>query len=180
MVRRPLPPEARRPRVTEVLTDFEQLETSQAFLQAKQVVCALGTTMRRAGSPEAFRRVDHDYPLALARLALAQGASHFLLVSAVGASASSRVLYNRIKGELESAILALRYPSVTIVRPSLLLGERAEFRLGEEVARRLSFLMPGRYQPVAAWQVAEALVRAARDDHPGVRIIENRELRQIT
>ncbi len=178
LVRRPLPPEGRLRRVTEVVTDFDRLDASNAFNQARQVVCALGTTMRQAGSQDAFRRVDHDYPLALARLARAHGASHFLLVSAMGASASSRMFYNRVKGEVESAILTLGYPSVTIVRPSLLLGERAEFRLGEEIARRLSFLTPDRYKPVAAAQVAEAVVRAAREDRPGVRIIENPELRR--
>lgn len=177
MVRRPRPVEGRPSAITEVLTDFDRLEESAAFEGVQQVFCALGTTIRRAGSQPAFRVVDHDYPLRLARIALARGASHYLLVSAVGASPASRVFYNRVKGEVETAILALGYRSVTIARPSLLLGERAEFRLGEEVARRFSFLMPGRYKPVHATQVAAALVRAAREDRPGPRIIENQELR---
>lgn len=178
LVRRPLAPAMRLPKVTEVITDFDRLDDSPAFSDASQVVCSLGTTIRTAGSPDAFRRVDYDYPLALARLARSRGATHFLLVSALGASATSRVFYNRVKGELESAILTLGYPSVTIVRPSLLLGHRPEFRLGEEIARRLAFLTPARYKPVAASQVAEALVGAAREDRPGVRTIENRELRR--
>jgi len=178
LVRRPLPADARHPRITEVVTDFGRLEESPALEGVHQVFCALGTTIRQAGSQAAFRVVDHDYPLRLARGALARGASHFLLVSAVGASAASRVFYNRVKGEVEAAILALGYRSVTIVRPSLLLGERDEFRLGETVAGWFSFLMPGRYKPVHATRVAAALVAAAREDQPGARIIQNRELRR--
>lgn len=177
LVRRPLPTGARLPRIIEVVTDFDRLEDSPALEGVQQVFCALGTTIRQAGSQAAFRLVDHDYPLRLARGALARGASHFLLVSAVGASAASRVFYNRVKGEVDAAILALGYRSVTIVRPSLLLGERAEFRLGEAVAARFSFLMPAGYKPVHATQVAAALVAAAREDRPGARIIENQELR---
>lgn len=180
LVRRGLPPEAHLPKVTEAIIDFDRLDDSSAFHQASQVICALGTTIRKAGSRDAFRLVDYGYPMALARLARSHGATHFLLVSALGANAASWVFYNRVKGDLESAILALGYPSVTIVRPSLLLGERREFRLGEEIARRLSFLMPERYQPVAASLVARALVRAAREDRPGVRIIENSELRRAS
>lgn len=177
LTRRPLPEAERLPRVTEVLVDFENLDRTPSLLGAHQVICALGTTIRKAGSRDAFRRVDHDYPLRLARLALAQGGTHFLLVSALGADPRSRVFYSQVKGELEAAILALGFRAVTIARPSLLLGERGEFRMGEEIARRLAFLTPGRYKPVAAWQVAEALVRAAREDRPGTRIIENAELR---
>ena len=103
--------------------DFEQLERHAALLAVDQILCALGTTMRKAGSRQQFRRVDFDYPLAIARIGLAQGARHFLLVSALGANARSPVFYNRVKGELEEAILALPYRSHTIVRPSLLLGE---------------------------------------------------------
>jgi uncharacterized protein YbjT (DUF2867 family) len=84
-----------------------------------------------------------------------------------------------VKGELEEALLALPYRSITIVRPSLLLGDRAEFRLGEEIGKRLAFLFPSRYKPVAASAVAAALVRAAREGAPGRRIIESAELRAV-
>lgn len=177
LIRRPLAPASRAPRVSEAMVDFDRLDQVPALFRTDQVICALGTTIRQAGSRDAFRRVDHDYPLLIARLAFDHGATHFLLVSALGADAQSRVFYNRIKGELEAAILTIGFRSVTIARPSLLLGERGEFRLGEEIARRLAFLTPIRYQPVTSWQVAEALVRAAREDRPGVRIIENPELR---
>lgn len=157
--------------------DFDQLGLQPRRLKADQVVCALGTTIRKAGSREAFRRVDFDYPLALARLALQQGARHFLLVSALGASSRSRVFYSRVKGELEEAIASLGYPSFTIVRPSLLLGERDEFRLGEEVGKRLAWLTPAALKPVQARDVAAALVAAAREDRPGRRVIESAEIR---
>jgi uncharacterized protein YbjT (DUF2867 family) len=178
--RRPLPVEMRdsleASRVEEHVIDFEDPRACAVLPPADQVVCALGTTIRKAGSQERFRRVDHDYPLAIARHAVEHGARHFLLVSALGANSRSRVFYNRVKGELEESISALPYRSVTIVRPSLLLGERPELRLGEEIGKRLSFLVPGRYRPVAAASVAAALVQAALDDLPGRRIIESEEI----
>lgn len=157
--------------------DFDQLGLLGRRLQADQVICALGTTIGKAGSREAFRRVDFDYPLALARLARQQGARHFLLVSALGASSRSRVFYSRVKGELEEVIATLGYPSFTIVRPSLLLGDRDEFRLGEEVGKRLAWLTPAAWKPVQARDVAAALVAAAREDRPGQRVIESAEIR---
>jgi uncharacterized protein YbjT (DUF2867 family) len=156
--------------------DFEQLGLHARQLAADQVVCALGTTIKRAGSREAFRRVDFDYPLALARLARQQGARHFLLVSALGADASSRVFYSRVKGELEQALSAMDYPSLTIVRPSLLLGQREEFRLGEEAAKLFGWAAPRRYAPVRASDVASVLVEAAREDRPGQRVIESADV----
>jgi uncharacterized protein YbjT (DUF2867 family) len=141
-----------------------------------QIFCALGTTIKQAGSQEAFRRVDFEYALAAAKLGVEHGAQDFLLVSALGASAKSRIFYNRVKGELEDALRTLPYRSVTIVRPSLLLGDRAQFRLGEQVGRRIGWLVPGRYKPVSARRVAAALANAARDVTPGMRIIESNEI----
>jgi len=113
---------------------------------------------------------------ARARLALEGGARHFLLVSALGADPESRVFYSRVKGELERAVLALGYPGVTIVRPSLLLGDRQEFRLGEEIAKRFAWATPRTYRPVEARDVAATLVDAAREDRPGPRIIESAKI----
>jgi uncharacterized protein YbjT (DUF2867 family) len=180
IARRALPPEQlpTRPGTLEVhVTDFDQLEEHAQWLSADHVFCALGTTIRQAGSQERFRRVDLDYPLTVARIALAQGARHFLLVSALGASATSRVFYSRVKGELEEAVSALPYRGVTIARPSLLIGDRAEPRPGEEIGKRLAFLIPSRYKPVTGDAVAAALVGAALEDTPGRRIIESREMR---
>ena len=176
LVRRVPRPELEAPRVVTVQVDYTRLEPSPPWAAADQVFCALGTTMRQAGSEAAFREVDFDYPLALARAALARGTRHFLLVSAVGASPASRVFYNRVKGEVETAIAALGFGSVTIARPSLLLGDRGEFRVVEQVGKVLGLFAPPRWKPVAAERVARALVDAAKRDLPGVRILENRDL----
>ncbi len=164
------------PTVEPVVVDYERLDAAAASLVADDVFCALGTTIRAAGSQAAFRRVDHDYVLQVARRARAQGARHFLLVSSLGANPASRVFYNRIKGEVEAAIQELGYPSLTIVRPSLLLGPRAEFRLGEALAKPFGILMPRRYRPVHARAVAATLIEAAARGQPGTHIIESKDI----
>jgi uncharacterized protein YbjT (DUF2867 family) len=124
VVRRPLPPDSAGPRVRECRTDFDQLPYHPEWFEVDWVFCALGMTMRQAASREAFRRVDYEYPLIIAKAALERGASHLLLVSALGANAHSAIFYFRIKGELEEAVRALGYRSVTITRPSILIGHR--------------------------------------------------------
>lgn len=167
---------ARHPRLQVLGTDYDRLESVADAFAANAVICALGTTRARAGSRQAFRCVDFDYALATARLAQRGGARHFLLVSALGADARSRAFYNRVKGELEQAVLALGLPAVTILRPSLLLGARAEFRPGEELAKRLGWLAPQRYRPIEAAVVARALAQAAIAPAPPRRIVESREI----
>jgi uncharacterized protein YbjT (DUF2867 family) len=176
LVRRVPRPELDAPRVVTVEVDYRRLEPPPPWAAADQAFCALGTTMRQAGSEAAFREVDLDYPLALARAALAQGTRHFLLVSAIGASLSSRVFYNRVKGEVETAVSALGFRSVTIARPSLLLGDRGEFRPLEQAGKVLGLFAPPRWRPVPAERVARALVAAAKLDAPGLHILENRDL----
>lgn len=169
--------EAMAPRVEAHIVEFERLHERPDLLGVDQVICALGTTIRAVGgSKEKFRAVDYGIPLAAARIAQQQGARHFLLVSALGASAESRVFYSRVKGELEDALRTLPFRSVTILRPSLLLGDRNEFRLGEEVAKRFAFLVPGKYRPIHARDVAAALVRSAKEDVPGLHILESDEI----
>jgi uncharacterized protein YbjT (DUF2867 family) len=131
------------------------------------------------GSQARFRAVDYEMPLAAATIACAQGARHFLLVSALGANAQSRIFYNRVKGELEDTLRTLKFRSLTIVRPSLLLGERPEFRLGEEIGKRFAWIVPGKYRPIHARDVAAVLVRSAKDDIPGMRIVESDDLRSM-
>jgi len=177
LVRRAPRPELVVPRVVTVQVDYLQLEPPPPWAAADQIFCALGTTMRQAGSEAAFRKVDFDYPLALARAALARGTRHFLLVSAVGASRASRFFYNRVKGDVEDAISTLGFRSVTIARPSLLLGDRAERRIGEQIGKVLGLFAPPRWKPVAAESVARALVDAAKRDLPGVHFLENPALR---
>ncbi len=139
------------------------------------VLCALGTTIKKAGSQEAFRHVDHDIPLRVAKAARAAGARSFALVSSVGAAARSSNFYLRTKGELEEALRALGYPALHLLRPSILLGERKEDRPGERfgsvVAKATSGLLVGglrRYRPIEAEDVARALVGTVLRDDEGV------------
>ena len=176
-VRRPL--ERAHDKLVQQVVDFERIEGIRVP-EVDAVFCCLGTALRVAGSRAAFRRVDQDHVLACARAARVAGAGHFVLVSAIGADARSRVFYSRVKGETEAAVCALGYPSVTLVRPSLLTGERAEWRLGERLAigilSPLAFLVPARYRPVADIAVARAMVDAAARGQPGVEIIESDRL----
>jgi uncharacterized protein YbjT (DUF2867 family) len=157
------------------IIDFERPDDWRDQVAADQTFCALGTTIRKAGSRDAFRRVDFEYPLTVARAALRGGCRHFLLVSAMGADPNSRAFYNRVKGQLEAAILGLGFDRVSIFRPSLLLGDRREFRPGEAVGqvlgRWLRFAIPDRYRPIHARTVAAAMVRVAVEDPPGNRTL---------
>ena len=173
LVRRPLDRALVGRKVRELIADFDALDAHPEWFRVDQVFSALGTTIRQAGSKEAFRRVDRDYPLALAQLAHAQGARHFLLVSSAGADSRSRVFYSRVKGETEEAIRRVGYKMLTIARPSFLLGPRKELRVGEIVMKRLAYLLPASMKPVHSKKVASALVRAARSDSPGVVILDN-------
>jgi len=159
------------------VANFERLELHAEWFAVDWVFSALGTTIRQAGSQAAFRQVDFDYPLQIAQLAKAQGAQRFMLVSALGASARSRVFYNRVKGELEDAIRAIDFEHLSVARPSLLAGERREFRLGERVGLLFGALMPERYKPVQAHMVAAGLIASAKSGEPGCRVIDNIALR---
>jgi len=176
--RKPLAPAAR---LENPIVDFEHLPADAPWWKVDAVICTLGTTMAQAGSEAAFRRVDHDYPLAVARLARAAGANAFVLNSALGAAADSRVFYSRVKGEAENAISALGYPSVTLVRPSLLDGgPRPDSRPGERIgvwfARMFRPLIPARYRAVATEAVARALLAAAVAQVPGVHVLESERI----
>jgi len=166
-------------KVEQHAVDFDRLDTLPQAVRADHVFCALGTTIRQAGSPEAFSKVDLEYPLAVAKLTLERGAEHFLVVSSLGADPGARVLYSRVKGEMEQQLLAIPFRNITIFRPSLLLGDRKEFRLGEEVAKRFGFLMPSRYKPIDARRVAAAMISAAKENRLGTRIIESAEIQKM-
>jgi uncharacterized protein YbjT (DUF2867 family) len=178
LVRRPVE-RSLPPKIQQLVINFDHLHGLPSEFQADDIYCALGTTIRQAGSADAFRKVDLTYPLSLARMTLERGAQHFLVVSSLGANASARVLYSRVKGEMERDVLALPFRSITIFRPSLLLGHRKEFRLGEEVAKRFAFLTPARYKPIDARRVARAMVAVARAGQAGPRIIESAEIQTL-
>ncbi len=122
--------------------DFARIATLGSLFEGVDcVVSALGTTLRQAGSRENFRRIDHDYNLAIAQAARAGGVGRYCLVSAVGADEQSLIFYSRIKGELERRVIGLGFPSLFLYRPGLLVGEREHFRLGESLAIKTSGLM---------------------------------------
>ncbi|ANI62654.1 oxidoreductase [Pseudomonas sp. CT11-2] len=141
--------------------------------------CCLGTTIKQAGSEEAFRAVDLDMVVAFAKRAREMGARHLIVISALGADRRSPIFYNRVKGEMEHALRAQNWPQLTICRPSLLLGDRAEPRLAERVAGPLSKLIPGKYHGIEACQLARAMWRLALEEQDGVRIVESDELRKL-
>jgi uncharacterized protein YbjT (DUF2867 family) len=162
------------------VVDFEQLPEAASWWQADAIVCTLGTTIKLAGSREAFRHVDYDYPLAVARLAQRHGTPTYVLNSALGADARSRIFYNRVKGELESALEQLGFRSLTHVRPGLIGGERQEHRAGERVATvaltALAPLLPRRWRINPAENIARALLQAALAAEPGVHVVSSEAL----
>lgn len=175
--RRALP---NHPKLFAPLIDFEQLPTDAVWWQVDAVICALGTTMKKAQSKEAFRRVDHDYPLAVARLARRQGTPTYVLNSALGADVGSRFFYSRVKGEVEQGLVASDFASLTLVRPGLISGNRPEFRLGELVAESvltvLGPVLPKRWRVNPAERIATTLLNAAIQAQPGTHIISSAAL----
>lgn len=161
------------PKLRERLVDYNDLAHADIDWTGADVYCALGTTIKKAGSRQAFRQVDYEYPLALGRVAAAAGASQLLLVSSIGANSASRNFYLRVKGEVEEALRSLDFPALHLFRPSLLLGKREEFRLGERLASVVAPLfagLMGKYRPVEARVVAEAMIRAALRELSGVHV----------
>jgi len=164
------------------VVDFDRLP--EPLPTADDVYIALGTTIAVAGSQAAFRRVDHDLVVAVARAARASGAERLAVVSALGADAGSRVFYNRVKGEMELAVAALGYRTVVIARPALLMGDRAVLgqpeRRGEVLAARLLApvmgLVPRVVRPIAATTVARALVQAVQAAPPGVQRLASAQM----
>jgi len=143
------------------------------------VFCCLGTTLKEAGSEDAFRSVDYDLPLALGERGLALGARHYIVVSALGADSKSSIFYSRVKGELEDALRQQGWQQLTIARPSLLLGQREEVRLAELLAAPFARILPGKLHGIEAIALARALWRLALETGKGTRIVESDELRKL-
>ncbi|WP_455922241.1 oxidoreductase [Pseudomonas putida] len=141
--------------------------------------CCLGSTIKQAGSQDAFREIDHDLVVAYAKRARELGARHLLVISAIDADDKSKIFYNRVKGETERDLKAMNWPQLTIVRPSLLLGTRVEPRLGEQLVAPIAKLIPGKYRGIEACQLARALWRLALEEQDGIRVVESDELRRL-
>src|ERR1700722_2499505 len=171
------------PKLMERRIDFDRIDTVE-IPQGAHVFSALGTTIKKAGSEAAFRRVDFDYPK---MLAAAAGRSKFILVSSVGASKTSGNFYLRVKGELEDAIAPIPLEAALFFRPSILMGERDEKRRGEAVGivvdRALAFALVGplrKYRAIPAGTVAEGMVSAATSDVRGVHVYHYDDILKLT
>lgn len=177
LTRRPLAPAAR---LSNFVIDFDALPENAPWWAVDAVVCALGTTMRVAGSKQKFAAIDRDLPLRIASLARKAGATRFALNSSLGADAGSGNFYLRTKGEAEAAIGQLGFPGYTIVRPSLIDAERVENRPGERLAlaagRLLRPLIPGRWRAVTPDAIAHALLEGALATAPAIQVIESAQL----
>jgi uncharacterized protein YbjT (DUF2867 family) len=171
-VRKALPA---HPKLHAPVVDYDHLPDDADWWRADAVICTLGTTLRVAGSQEAFRRVDHDYPLAVARLARKHGTPVYAINSAMGADVSSRFFYNRVKGELEADLRQEGFQSLTLVRPGLIGGNRDEFRAGERFAaavlKVIGPMLPRKWRINPAERIARTLLDAAVNPPPGVTII---------
>ncbi len=141
--------------------------------------CCLGSTIKQAGSQEAFRAIDLDLVVAFGKRAREMGARHLLVISAINADPGSSVFYSRTKGEMEQALKAQDWPQLTIARPSLLVGNRNETRLAEQLAAPIAKLIPGKYGAIEACSLARALWRLALEEQSGVRVVESDELRKL-
>lgn len=175
--RRPLT--VSHPKLVATVVDFDRL--AELHVDAEDVYCTLGTTIRTAGSKGVFRRVDFDYPLALARTAARDGAKRVLVVSSLGADSRSGMFYSRVKGEMEESVSEAGVPKALFFRPSLLDGQRSEFRLGERLGLLFGLVLGpllGRYRPIHVELVARAMLRAAEKDLPA-GVFESDRIREL-
>ena len=184
VTRRPL--KLRHEKLQTIEIPFDHLGEALTDIRADDAFCCLGTTIRQAGTKAEFHKVDYGYAYEFAHRMQANGAGHFLLVSALGARAGSPVFYNRVKGTLENDIRALGFSCLTIFQPSFLLGDRAEARIGEALGARLSTLIAPLLRgplraahPVKGSDLAAAMVAAALSGGKGVRICRYNEIQAL-
>jgi len=184
ITRRPV--DSSHPKLVQQLVDFDTIETLKLSLPVDDVFCALGTTIKTAGSQDAFYTVDFTYVVNLGKWCAANGVKRFLIVSAMGANPKSGIFYNRVKGEMEATVSQLTIPQIQIFRPSLLMGNRTEKRGGEKIAQvvmgSLGFLFKGpllKYKGIHADVVAKAMINAAGKENEGFRIIDSGEMQAM-
>ena len=171
-------------KLTEQTFNFDELQDATNFPKGDDVFCCLGTTMKKAGSKEAFYKVDFTYPYELAQKALDAGATRYFLVSAMGANLRSKVYYNRVKGELEDKISFLNYRTIYIFKPSLLRGKRGESRPGESFAQAITRIIPfigpwKKYHPIKAEKVADAMMKVAKQEDKGCYFYQSEIMRKM-
>ena len=181
LVRRPI--EQKSIKMEQVIVSYDNLILVGNKLKANDVFCCLGTTIKNAGSQEAFKKVDFNYCLNLANETYKNGSLNFYLISSLGANPNSNIFYNKVKGEIEQALKLIPFNSIFIFRPSILLGKRVEFRLGEKimqlVLKPISFLMIGtliRYAAIESALVAISMIKNAQKNKKGIHLICNEEM----
>jgi len=181
LIRRPI--EIANAKLEKKIVDFNDSDSVLVALSNSHVVfCAIGSTMKKVkGDKDAYRKIDYDIPVNLARFCKMTGCEKFILVSSAGANTKSSNFYQRLKGETDEAVKQSGPKTIHIMRPSLLLGERKEFRLGENIGKAvmtsLSFLIPEKYKAIKSKDVAKVMVALAKKKEEGVFIHENREIR---
>jgi len=166
--------------------DYERLSEFEQYLKADVIFCCLGTTIKKAGSKEKFRKVDYAYPYELAKLCLKNGDIQFNIITANGANSNSFFFYNRVKGDIEKALAGLNIQNLNIFRPSLLLGKRNEKRIAEEVgsifASVVNPLLVGKLKKHRAIQgltVARAMLNVSLKNLSGIHYIESNDIQKI-
>ena len=171
------------PKLEKKIVDFNDSDSLLVALSNSDVLfCAIGSTMKKVkGDKDSYRKIDFDIPVRLARFCKMTGCEKFILVSSGGANSKSMIFYQRLKGETDEAVKAIGLKSVHIMRPSLLLGERKEFRLGENIGKTLmtslSFLIPEKYKAIHGRDVAKVMLALAKKNEEGYFIHENTEIR---
>jgi uncharacterized protein YbjT (DUF2867 family) len=174
------------PKLKQHIIDFDKPESYQDFISGDDFFCTIGTTIKKAGSKEDFRKVDFDYPSQFAKMAVEKEIKQFLIISSLGADASSSNFYLKTKGEIESFLKASTIKKVSVLRPSLLLGNRNEFRMAEKIGaffmKAFSFLLIGslkKYKAIESTTVSKALFAIAQQNNSGFSIYESNEIEEI-
>ena len=176
----------KHPKLTQHIIDFDKPETYKNLVVGDDFFCTIGTTIKKAGSKENFRKVDFGYPKQFAAFALLNKVEQFLIISSLGANANSGNFYLKTKGEIQDFLKDCNFESVAVLQPSLLLGNRTEFRLGEKVGaffmKTLSLLFVGnlkKYKPIESKTVAKALLKIAQTNNEGFKIYESDAIQKI-
>ncbi len=178
--------EVKHPKLTHHTVDFDNPESFCDLVKGDDFFCTLGTTIKKAGSKEAFRKVDYVYPKQFAKCALDNDVSHFLIISALGADVKSSTFYSKTKGEIEEYLHNNSFKSVSIMRPSLLLGDRDEFRLAERIGgavmKVFGFVFIGplaKYKAIKAETLAKGMYNIAQKNKSGFNIYESDEIQYL-
>jgi uncharacterized protein YbjT (DUF2867 family) len=173
-------------KLTQHIIDFDKPETYKELVVGDDLFCTIGTTIKKAGNKEAFRKVDFEYPRQFATFALQNKVKQFLIVSSLGADVNSGNFYLKTKGEIQDFLKECNFESVAVLQPSLLLGNRTEFRLGEKIGaffmKTLSFIFLGnlkKYKPIEGKTVAKALLAIAKTNNSGFKIYESDVIQEI-